>query len=104
MPHYPKEIDYSEKYYDDVYEYKHVILPRELFEKIPRDRVLNENEWRALGIAQTKGWVHYTIHKPEPHILLFRRPIGIDPITGMCTPEILEKVYEYEQKRVKITK
>jgi len=25
--HYPKAIDYSEKYYDDVYEYRHVILP-----------------------------------------------------------------------------
>ena len=29
------------------------------------------------------GWVHYEIHKPEPHILLFRRPLGTDPQTGM---------------------
>lgn len=33
-----------------------------------------ENEWRSLGIQQSKGWVHYAMHKPEPHVLLFRRP------------------------------
>ena len=26
---------------------------------------------------------HYEIHKPEPHILLFRRPLGTDPNTGL---------------------
>jgi cyclin-dependent kinase regulatory subunit CKS1 len=24
------------------------------------------------------GWVHYAIHKPEPHIMLFRRPLNFD--------------------------
>jgi len=28
MPHYPTEIEYSEKYYDDHYEYRHVVLPK----------------------------------------------------------------------------
>ena len=26
--------------------------------------------------------VHYEVHKPEPHVLLFRRPLGTDPRTG----------------------
>lgn len=29
-------------------------------------------EWRALGVQQSRGWIHYAIHKPEPHIMLFR--------------------------------
>lgn len=31
-----------------------------------------QNEWRALGVQQSRGWVHYAIHRPEPHIMLFR--------------------------------
>ena len=27
MPHFPDEIEYSEKYQDDNYEYRHVLLP-----------------------------------------------------------------------------
>jgi cyclin-dependent kinase regulatory subunit CKS1 len=46
------------------------------------DRLLSESEWRQLGVQQSRGWVHYAIHKPEPHILLFRRPLGTDPATG----------------------
>merc|ERR1719447_2452440 len=38
--------------------------------------------------------MHYGIHKPEPHILLFRRPIGTNSRTGKApknwkTPEDL---------------
>ena len=40
-------------------------------------------EWRSLGVQQSRGWVHYELHKPEPHILLFRRPKGSDPTTGL---------------------
>nr|CAX75014.1 Cyclin-dependent kinase subunit 30A [Schistosoma japonicum] len=35
---------------------------------------MSEMEWRKLGIQQSAGWVHYMIHEPEPHIILFRRP------------------------------
>ena len=34
-------------------------------------------------MQQSRGWVHYAIHRPEPHILLFRRPQGTDPTTGL---------------------
>jgi len=34
-----------------------------------------QNEWRGIGVQQSRGWLHYAIHRPEPHILLFRRPL-----------------------------
>jgi cyclin-dependent kinase regulatory subunit CKS1 len=83
MPHYPSEIEYSEKYEDSIYEYRHVILPKDIMKKLPKGKLLTEQEWRAIGIQQSRGWVHYEIHKPEPHILLFRRPRGTDPNTGL---------------------
>ena len=100
MVHYPEEVEYSEKYSDDEYEYRHVTLTRkvmkEMFKmvqsadatrKTSNDmRLLSESEWRGLGVQQSKGWVHYEIHKPEPHILLFRRKLGTDRNTGLLAP------------------
>lgn len=67
------QILYSEKYRDDTYEYRHVILPRALAAKVPTGQLLTETEWRALGISQSIGWIHYATAPKEPHILLFRR-------------------------------
>lgn len=67
-------IQYSEKYYDDVYEYRHVVLPPEIAQLLPKGRLLSEAEWRGIGVQQSRGWVHYAIHRPEPHIMLYRRP------------------------------
>lgn len=50
-----------------------MILPKELAKYVPKDRLLSETEWRAIGVQQSPGWIHYMIHNPEPHILLFRR-------------------------------
>ena len=56
--------------------HRHVILPKELCKKLPRPcRLMTEEEWRSLGVTQSQGWCHYMLHTPEPHILLFRRPI-----------------------------
>ncbi|KAL2516213.1 putative exoribonuclease II [Forsythia ovata] len=35
--------------------------------------VFSENEWCAIGVQQIRGWIHYALHHPEPHIMLFRR-------------------------------
>jgi cyclin-dependent kinase regulatory subunit CKS1 len=67
------KILYSEKYFDDESEYRHVILPKELGKLVPRQRLMDEAEWRQLGVQQSVGWKHYMIHRPEPHILLFKR-------------------------------
>jgi cyclin-dependent kinase regulatory subunit CKS1 len=97
MPHYPTEIEYSEKYTDDLYEYKHAILPETTFRKIPRGVLLSESDWRVLGVQQSRGWVHYLIYKPEPHILLFRRPKGTDPMTGEVPMEMLHKIAKFNK-------
>ncbi|XP_034948959.1 cyclin-dependent kinases regulatory subunit [Chelonus insularis] len=67
-------IQYSEKYCDDKYEYRHVILPADIAKHVPKSHLMTETEWRNLGVQQSPGWVHYMMHGPEPHILLFRRP------------------------------
>jgi cyclin-dependent kinase regulatory subunit CKS1 len=43
MPHYPDEIDYSDKYTDEHYEYRHVHLPKDVYKKIPRSKLLTES-------------------------------------------------------------
>lgn len=92
MVYYPSEIEYSEKYDDGTYEYRHVILPKvvakEMFKNFMQNRevrLLNDIEWRSLGITQSRGWRHYMVHRPEPQILLFRRPLGTDPLTGKAS-------------------
>eukprot|EP00747_Dinoflagellata_sp_TGD_P070911 gnl/TRDRNA2_/TRDRNA2_156801_c1_seq1.p1 gnl/TRDRNA2_/TRDRNA2_156801_c1~~gnl/TRDRNA2_/TRDRNA2_156801_c1_seq1.p1 ORF type:complete len:113 (-),score=10.70 gnl/TRDRNA2_/TRDRNA2_156801_c1_seq1:89-427(-) len=90
MGRYPEVTEYSEKYTDDRYEYRHVILDQaaahQLFRTIysknsgrqPNENgefLLSEDEWRGLGVQQSYGWVHYAVHRPEPHVLLFRRPL-----------------------------
>ncbi|XP_038656584.1 cyclin-dependent kinases regulatory subunit 2-like [Scyliorhinus canicula] len=73
-----KQIYYSNKYYDDQYEHRHVMLPKELAKQVPKTHLMFEDEWRRLGVQQSLGWVHYIMHEPEPHILLFRKPLSKD--------------------------
>ncbi|CAN6826600.1 unnamed protein product, partial [Brassica oleracea] len=70
------QIQYSDKYFDDTFEYRHVVLPPDTAKLLPKNRLLSENEWRAIGVQQSRGWVHYAIHRPEPHIMLFRRTLN----------------------------
>ncbi|NWJ08402.1 CKS1 protein, partial [Crypturellus undulatus] len=97
-----KQIYYSDKYDDEEFEYRHVMLPKDMAKLVPRTHLMSESEWRNLGVQQSQGWVHYMIHEPgerggraaaacalppalttprpaEPHILLFRRPLPKKP-------------------------
>lgn len=65
-------IDYSSIFF---FFDRHVVLPKELVKLVPKTHLMSETEWRSIGVQQSRGWIHYMIHKPEPHILLFRRPI-----------------------------
>ena len=75
---------------DDLYQYRHVIVDRSMVSLIPKNRLMDECEWRALGIKQGSHWEHYLIHKPgkartgrstssqglftsEPFVIMFRR-------------------------------
>ncbi|KAM0792239.1 hypothetical protein ACM66B_004934 [Microbotryomycetes sp. NB124-2] len=73
---YVDRIHYSERYSDDEYEYRHVILPKGMLKLIPKSyfepggnvlRLLTEDEWRGMGIQQSLGWETYSVHAPEPH-------------------------------------
>lgn len=76
------QIQYSEKYDDDKYEFRHVILPADLAKLVPKTHLMSETEWRNLGVQQSPGWVHFMMHGPEPHVLLFRRPkTDVQPTT-----------------------
>lgn len=84
---FQESIHYSPRYSDDTHEYRHVMLPKAMLKVIPSDyfnsevgtlRILTEDEWRGLGITQSLGWEHYECHAPEPHILLFKRPLNFE--------------------------
>ncbi len=63
MPQYPSEIDYSDKYNDDCYEYRHVILTKTVTKRMQEltggKRLMTDKEWRSLGVTQSLGWEHY---------------------------------------------
>ncbi len=61
---------------------QHVILPPDIAKIAPKGRLLTEAEWRGIGVQQSRGWVHYAIHRPEPHIMLFRRPLNAQNTVG----------------------
>ncbi len=68
-------IEYSAKYSDDAHEYRHVTLPVWRGRTFDQSRLLTEHEWRSVGVGfSCVGWSHYMWHRPEPHVLLFRRP------------------------------
>lgn len=100
---------------------RHVILPKELAKQLPKGQVLPENEWRGIGVQQSRGWAHYACHRltlsstfqitlyfhivivccrPEPHILLFRRPLGTDPLTGDVNAELERDAKEQYQQQI----
>ena len=59
-----KEFNYSDKYYDDQNEYRHVTLPREFGNRVFKHfdgKLLAEEEWRGIGIEMSRGWVHVSI-------------------------------------------
>ena len=77
------EFTYSSSYFDDNYEYRQVVVSSEIGKMILEKGVMSEERWRQLGISMGKGWTNYTCYKLEPHIMLFRRPIGTIGATGL---------------------
>mmetsp|Transcript_35725 Transcript_35725/g.76159 ORF Transcript_35725/g.76159 Transcript_35725/m.76159 type:complete len:87 (-) Transcript_35725:86-346(-) len=57
---------------------------------------MSDPEWRGCGIQMSRGWQHYDHHSPEAPVLLFRRVLGSDPMTGEMPAEMVKKVEERE--------
>jgi cyclin-dependent kinase regulatory subunit CKS1 len=49
---------------------RHVVLPKELEKLVPKTHLMSEREWRAIGVQQSEGWVHYMTHQPGIHIFI----------------------------------
>ena len=45
----------------------HVAVPRAVQRSIPKGKLMSETEWRALGVQQSRDWIHYEQHAPEPY-------------------------------------
>ncbi|KAJ9089347.1 Cks1bp, variant 3 [Entomophthora muscae] len=56
------KIEYSGKYHDDHFEYRHVILPDEIARYLPKEDLLREEDVRRFGVIQSPGWEHFMIH------------------------------------------
>ena len=70
---------------DDTYQYRHVILDKNMASLIPKNRLMDEYEWRALGIKQGPHWEHYLIHEPGK-IFCFSQSSFIDlSIRTICS-------------------
>ena len=56
----PKQnIYYSDKYEDDKFEYRHVMLPKDLAKSVPKSHLMSETEWRSLGVQQSQVDAEY---------------------------------------------
>ena len=86
----PPDFIYSDKYADNTHEYRHVHMPLAATNHMLEltgggKRLLEDAEWRSLGVTQSRGWEHYASYRPEPHILLFRRKLETDIWLLMCS-------------------
>lgn len=76
MPNY---VRYSERYADDKFEYRHVIITSDVLQLCKNlgypEKFLTEEQLKGMGIQQSRGWIHYAYHNPERNILLFKRPL-----------------------------
>jgi len=59
-----KNIYYSDKYFDDKFEYRHVMLPKDLAKLVPRTHLMSESEWRKLGVQQSQVETYKISLKP----------------------------------------
>ena len=51
-------IQYSERYYDDVYEYRHVVLPPEITKKVETVELARRAQTRSLTRSLVRSFVH----------------------------------------------
>lgn len=99
----PQQIVYSNYYNDEEFEYRHVVLPKNLARWLPQNQLLKQEQWIEIGVHQSSAWEHYMIYKPEPHILLFKRERNYLQKYGddkpQYPPEQLELLKQQQQQQ-----
>ncbi|KAM9420250.1 cyclin-dependent kinases regulatory subunit 1 isoform 1-T1 [Salvelinus alpinus] len=96
-----KQIYYSDKYDDEKFEYRHVMLPKDIAKRVPKTHLMSETEWRNLGVQQSQGWIHYMIHQPGT---LSNSPTSCFSVVLCPQPDLRqsarENTHREEDKRV----
>lgn len=41
-----------------------------MLKMVPKTHLMSEQEWRAIGVQQSQGWVHYMTHDPGMYLVL----------------------------------
>ncbi|KAL6506430.1 Cyclin-dependent kinases regulatory subunit (Cell division control protein cks1) [Orobanche gracilis] len=94
------QIQYSEKYFDDTCEYRHVVLPPEVAKLLPKNRLLSENEWRGSCFSPHPSslsvWTILLRPLTTTTTTMLRHPMAatttmphhpmVDPTTMLCHP------------------
>ena len=72
-----KDIYYSDKYTDEKFEYRHVMLPKDLAKLVPKTHLMSEAEWRNLGVQQSLGRVlpHFFLRFAKSNCVLRLGPL-----------------------------
>lgn len=84
--------NYSPPYVCENMVYRHIIVNDP--QLVAHNELMNEDEWRKLGITQREGWIHYGYsHCNETNpVLLFKRMLGdgeeivTDPLSSPRDP------------------
>lgn len=63
--------------------FRHVVIPKEMVKYVPKTHLMSEDEWRSIGIQQSKGWVHYMTHKPGTLLILMFISTNIQHFTTL---------------------
>ncbi|KAL8504798.1 hypothetical protein ACS0TY_016112 [Phlomoides rotata] len=61
------QIQYSEKYFDDTYEYRHVVLPSEVSKLLPKNRLLSEGN--SIDLVQRSAGQSLRVSLLLPEVL-----------------------------------
>ena len=56
------------------------MLPKNIAKLVPKDKLMNEPEWRGIGVQQSQGWIHYMRHRPG------KRPVNCVCSRILVTP------------------
>jgi cyclin-dependent kinase regulatory subunit CKS1 len=75
-----KQIYYSDKYTDEEFEYRHVMLPKDLAKMVPKTHLMSETEWRNLGVQQSQGKINLV----KVLLLIFRCNLSVELMHKAC--------------------
>ena len=87
---------------------RHVILPKSIARTLKKDVLMSETEWRGIGVQQSRGWIHYMVHRPGEHPLpptYSRRPVPQPrPVPGRFRGGLAVTFFQYARNLKQLQK